>query len=73
MTSFSDKSATLHLIAQRALKQIWSRLNIGYSSFDVKFHVEYYIKNAASRLNLESGEVELPGDTDFAAFVERAV
>ena len=30
-------------------------------------------KNAASHLNLESGEVELPGDADFAAFVERAV
>ena len=30
-------------------------------------------KNAASQLNLESGEVELPGDAYFAAFVERAV
>ena len=48
MTSFSDKSATLYLIAQRALKQIGSRLNIGYSSFDIKFHVEYCIKNLRS-------------------------
>ena len=48
MTSFSDESATLHLIAQRALKQIWSRLNIGYSSFNIKFHVEYCIKNHPS-------------------------
>ena len=39
MTSFSDESATLHLLAKRALKQIGSRLNIGHSSFDVKFHV----------------------------------
>lgn len=48
MASFSDESATLHLLAQRALKQIWSRLNIGYGSFDIKFHVEYCIKNLRS-------------------------
>ena len=30
-------------------------------------------QKATSQLNLESGEVELPGDADFAAFVERAV
>ena len=48
MTSFSGESATLHLLAQRALKQIGSRLNIGYSSFDIKFHVEYCIKNLRS-------------------------
>ena len=46
MTSFLDESATLHLLAKLALKQIGSRLNIGYSSFDVKFHVKYYIKNS---------------------------
>ena len=33
---------------ERALKQIGSRLNIGHSSFDVKFHVEYCIKNLRS-------------------------
>ena len=48
MTSFSDESATLHLLAQRALKQIGSRLNIGYSSFNIKFHIEYCIKNHPS-------------------------
>ena len=30
-------------------------------------------QKATSQLNLESGEVELPGDAYFAAFVERAV
>ncbi len=30
-------------------------------------------QKATSQLNLESGEVELAGDTDFAAFAERAV
>ena len=29
--------------------------------------------SAAEPPNLESGEVELPGNADFAAFVERAV
>ena len=48
MTSFSDESATLHLLAQRALKQIGSRLNIGYSSFNIKFHIEHCIKNHPS-------------------------
>ena len=57
MTSFSDKSATLYLIAQRALKQIGSRLNIGYSSFDIKFHVEYYIKTLTRQLRREAYRV----------------
>ena len=57
MTSFSDKSATLHLLAQRALKQIGSRLNIGYSSFDIKFHVEYYIKTLTRQLRREAYRV----------------
>lgn len=47
-TSFSDESATLHLLAKLALKQIGSRLNIGYSSFNIKFHIEHCIKNHPS-------------------------
>ena len=31
------------------------------------------LRSAASRLNLESWQIQLPGDADFAAFVERAV
>ena len=29
--------------------------------------------DATSQLNLESWQIQLPGDADFAAFVERAV